>query len=62
MNHSTHLFARHIRSWRMCFILMMGLVAGMVAQDDCPYDLNGDGMVNVGDVLVLLGSFGMGCG
>lgn len=46
----------------MCFILMMGLVASMVAQDDCPYDLNGDGMVNVGDVLVLLGSFGMVCG
>jgi hypothetical protein len=27
-----------------------------------PEDLNGDGMVNVGDVLMLLGSFGMVCG
>ena len=27
-----------------------------------PEDLNGDGVVNVGDVLILLGSFGMVCG
>ena len=27
-----------------------------------PEDLNGDGMVNVNDVLILLGSFGMICG
>ena len=59
MNHSTHLFARHIRNWGMCFILMMGLVAGMVAQDDCPYDLNGDGGTAFNELLFFLTDYGV---
>ena len=27
-------------------------------EDDCPEDLDGDGLVSVGDVLLLLGEFG----
>ena len=59
MNHSTHLFARHIRNWGMCFILMMGLVAGMVAQDDCSYDLNGDGVTAFNELLFFLTDYGV---
>ena len=59
MNHSTYLPARHIRSWGMCFILMMGLVAGMVAQDDCPYDLNGDGVTAFNELLFFLTDYGV---
>lgn len=59
MNHSTHLFARHIRNWGMCFIFMMGLVAGMTAQDDCPYDLNGDGCTCANEILLFLSNYGV---
>ena len=34
-----------------CFIFMIGLVAGMTAQDDCPYDLNGDGCTCANEIL-----------
>ncbi len=29
-----------------------------VVQDDCPYDLNNDGIVGVGDLLILIGHYG----
>ena len=43
----------------MCFIFMMGLVAGMTAQDDCPYDLNGDGCTCANEILLFLSNYGV---
>lgn len=38
---------------------MMGLVAGMTAQDDCPYDLNGDGCTCANELLVFSLDYGV---
>jgi len=42
-----------------CFIFMMSLVAGMTAQDDCPYDLNGDDFTGANELLFFLSDYGV---
>ena len=59
MSHSAHPQATRTLRWGMCSILMMGLVAGMVAQDDCPYDLNGDGVTAFNELLFFLSDYGV---
>ena len=59
MSHSNHFLTARTIQYGMCSILMMGLVAGMTAQDDCPYDLNGDGVTGANELLFFLSDYGV---
>ena len=59
MSHSTHVLARRSLKGAMCSILTMGLVAGMSAQGDCPYDLNGDGCTCANELLFFMSDYGV---
>ena len=59
MSHSTHPLAARVLQWGMCVMLMMGLVADIVAQDDCPYDLDGDGVTAYNELLFFLADYGV---
>lgn len=59
MCHSIHLLAARILKGVMCSILMMTLVAGMTAQDDCPYDLDGDGVTAANELLFFMLDYGV---
>ena len=59
MSHSTHLIAARIIRGVMCSILMMALVPSISAQDDCPYDLNGDQVTGFNELLFFLADYGV---
>ena len=61
MYHSVHTLASRTLQHAACFLLMMALAAGMAAQDDCPYDLNGDGVIQINDLLDFLVMYGSSC-
>ena len=54
MGHSVRNLASRTLQHGACFILMMTLAAGMTAQDDCPYDLNGDGVTGANELLFFM--------
>ena len=56
---SIHLFAARTLHHGACFIFMLTLVAGMAAQDDCPYDLNGDSFTGANELLFFLSDYGV---
>ena len=59
MYHTIRRLAARTLHHGTCFIFMMGLVAGMTAQDDCPYDLNGDGVTGANEILIFLSNYGV---
>ena len=59
MYHSVRNLASRTLQHGACFILMMTLAAGMTAQDDCPYDLNGDGFTGANELLFFMSSYGV---
>ena len=59
MSRSNHLLGARTLQHGACFIFMMALVAGMTAQDDCPYDLNGDGFTGANELLFFMSSYGV---
>ena len=40
---------------------MTGLAQGFGSSNDCPSDLNQDGAIGAGDLLIFLGEFGSTC-
>ena len=59
MYHSVHTLTTRSLQYAACFLLMMALAAGMAAQDDCPYDLNGDGCTCANELLFFLSAWGV---
>ncbi|MGB1074477.1 MAG: hypothetical protein ACPGYZ_10325 [Flavobacteriales bacterium] len=59
MNHPLHLLGSRTLQHGACFLLMMALAAGMTAQDDCPYDLNGDGCTCANELLLFSLDYGV---
>ena len=59
MYHSVHTLTTRSLQHAACFLLMMALAAGMAAQDDCPYDLNGDGCTCANELLFFLSDYGV---
>ena len=59
MSHANHLLTARTIQYGMFSTLMMGLVAGMAAQDDCPYDLNGDGVTAANELLFFMLDYGV---
>ena len=59
MNHAIHLLASRTLQHGVCFLFMMALVAGMMAQDDCPYDLDGDGVTAANELLFFMLDYGV---
>ena len=49
----------HIVKSVVSFILVMASVSAMTGQDDCPYDLNGDGCTCANELLFFLSDYGV---
>ena len=49
----------HIVKNLLSFMLVMASVSDMAGQDDCPYDLNGDGVTGANEILFFLSSYGV---
>ena len=59
MYHSVRTLASRSLQHGACFLLMMALAAVMTAQDDCPYDLNGDGCTCANELLIFSLDYGV---
>ena len=49
----------HIVKNLLSFMLVVASVSDMAGQDDCPYDLNGDGVTGANEILFFLSSYGV---
>jgi hypothetical protein len=49
----------HIVKNVLSFMLVMASVSDMTGQDDCPYDLNGDGVTGANELLFFLSDYGV---
>ena len=43
----------------MSIVLVMASVSDMAGQDDCPYDLNGDGVTTANELLFFMSDYGV---
>ena len=59
MTHHLHPYFMQIVKGMMAFILVITLVADTAAQDDCPYDLNGDGCTCANELLFFMSDYGV---
>ena len=49
----------HIVKSVVSFMLVMASVSDMTGQDDCPYDLNGDGLTGANELLFFMSDYGV---